>query len=91
MRGKTGKEEAWWELKLLAEDIKNIYLHGFVEPDMQYEIMLRRLVKITDHLGGPRAMNYVFGGAIGAEYSKHPVIRWLEKINDLFEDDEIDS
>lgn len=60
MFGKTSKAEALTELQGLARDIQNIYVHGFVERDMQFEIMMRHLVKVVDYVGGVDGVFEVF-------------------------------
>lgn len=60
MFGKTSKAEALTELQGLARDIQNIYVHDFVERDMQFEIMMRHLVKVVDYVGGVDGVFEVF-------------------------------
>lgn len=60
MFGRTSKVEALTELQGLARDIQNIYVHGFAERDMQFEIMMRHLVKVVDYVGGVDGVFEVF-------------------------------
>lgn len=93
------KEEALWELLMLADDLKAIYVSGEPINDVQFSDTLRRLVKITSRVGGPAGMNFVFGGEVGRIYSRNPIVRWFEKAVDRYleisdeedeDDDEID-
>jgi hypothetical protein len=78
------KDEALWELLMLADELKDLYVHGKTLSDVQFEDMLRRLVKITSRVGGPAGMNFVFGGEVGRIYSKNFIIRWIEKMVDRY-------
>ena len=82
-RGIT-KEEALWELLMLADELKDLYVNGKTLSDVQFEDMLRRLVKITSRVGGPAGMNFVFGGEVGRIYSKNFIVRWFEKMVDRY-------
>lgn len=78
------KDEALWELLMLADELKDLYVNGKTLSDVQFEDMLRRLVKITSRVGGPAGMNFVFGGEVGRIYSKNFIIRWIEKMVDQY-------
>lgn len=78
------KDEALWELLMLADELKDLYVNGKTLSDVQFEDMLRRLVKITSRVGGPAGMNFVFGGEVGRIYSKNFIIRWIEKMVDRY-------
>lgn len=82
-RGIT-KDEALWELLMLADELKDLYVNGKTLSDVQFEDMLRRVVKITSRVGGPAGMNFVFGGEVGRIYSKNFIIRWIEKMVDQY-------
>jgi len=58
------KNEVIMELRMLALDLKKAYLKGVKDPDAELEHTLQRLVKITDYVGGPDAMEYVFSGKV---------------------------
>lgn len=64
MFGRVSKAEALTELRGLARSIQNIYVKGFTEPDMQFEIMMRHLVKVADHIGGVDGVEEVFKGKV---------------------------
>lgn len=78
------KEEALWELLMLADDLKAIYVSGKPITDVQFADTLRRIVKITSRVGGPVGMNFVFGGEVGREYSKNTIKRWVERFIDKY-------
>lgn len=73
-----------WELLMLADELKDLYVNGKTLSDVQFEDMLRRLVKITSRVGGPAGMNFVFGGEVGRIYSKNFIVRWFEKMVDQY-------
>ena len=89
-RGIT-KEEALWELLMLADELKALYVNKEILSDVQFEDMLRRVVKITSRVGGPAGMNFVFGGEVGRIYSKNFVVRWFERMVDRYLDIEAED
>ena len=91
MFGRISRAEALWELLMLADDLKALYVHKEVMSDVQFQDTLRRLVKITDRIGGARGMNFVFGGEVGRVYSQNPIVRWFQKMVDLYYSDELED